>query len=63
VEHPAVAQPADGPAAPAAGDVGHEGGQPSGDRWEQYKVTEQILLVVREQLRSPKAVTRSPAQG
>ena len=33
------------------------------NRWEQYKVTEQILPVVREQLRIAKAVTRSPAQG
>lgn len=33
------------------------------NRWEQYKVTEQILPVVREQLRIAEAVTRSPAQG
>jgi hypothetical protein len=31
VEHPAVAQPADRSATPAAGDVGHQGGQPPGD--------------------------------
>ena len=31
VEHPAVAQPADGPASPAAGDVVHQRGQPPGD--------------------------------
>jgi hypothetical protein len=33
------------------------------NRWEHYKVTEQILPVVRERLRIAKAVIRSPAQG
>jgi transposase len=33
------------------------------NRWEQYKVTEQILPVVREQLWIAEGRNRSPAQG
>jgi transposase len=33
------------------------------DRWEQYEVTEQILAVVREQLRIAEGRNRTPAQG